>query len=68
MRRTAAARGNELGLQIFTPPQLAARLAGGLVRHASRASVEVGIRTALTQPDRFLEIAPICEVPACHAR
>jgi hypothetical protein len=63
MRRTAAARGNELGLQIFTPPQLAARLAGGLVRHASRASVEVGIRTALTQPDRFLEIAPICEVP-----
>jgi hypothetical protein len=40
--------GDEMGLQILLPSQLAARLAGGLLRPASRASIEEGIRAALS--------------------
>ena len=47
MRRASAARDGELGLQIMTPSLLATRLAGGLLRPASRESIEIGIRAAL---------------------
>jgi hypothetical protein len=63
MRRAAAARDRELGLQIMTPPLLAARLAGGLLRPASRESIEIGIRTALSQPGLLEDIAPIADLP-----
>jgi PD-(D/E)XK nuclease superfamily len=63
MRRAAAARRHEMGLQILLPSQLAARLAGGLLRPASRASIEEGIRAALNQPDRLLDIARIVDLP-----
>jgi hypothetical protein len=63
MRRAAAARGSEVGLQILTSSQLAARLAGGLLRPASRASIEEGIRAALRQSGRLLDIAPISDLP-----
>src|SRR4051794_17239614 len=63
MRRAAAARHGELGLQIFTPAQLAARLAGGLLRPASRASIEDGIRAALAQPGLLQDIGPISDLP-----
>lgn len=63
MRRAAAARSNELGLQILTLPQLAARLAGGLKRPASRESIEGGIVAALGTPARLKELAPVSEMP-----
>jgi hypothetical protein len=63
MRRAEAARGHEIGLQILTPSQLAARLAGGLLRPASRTSIEEGIRAALRQRGRLLDIAPISDFP-----
>lgn len=63
MRRAAAARGRELGLQIMTPPLLAARLAGGLLHPASRESIEIGIRAALDQPDLLEDLAPIRDLP-----
>jgi hypothetical protein len=63
MRRAAAARGRELGTQILTPSQLAAHMAGGFLRPASRVSIEAGIRAALSQQDRLLEIGPISDFP-----
>lgn len=62
-RRAAAARDHELGLQIMTPPLLAARLAGGLLRAASRESIEIGIRAALSEPGLLEDLAPICALP-----
>jgi hypothetical protein len=62
-RRAAAARGRELGLQVMTPPQMAARLAGGLLRPASRESIEAGIRAALSRPDLLKSIGPISDLP-----
>ena len=47
----------------MTPPLLAARLAGGLLRPASRESIEIGIRTALSQRGLLEEIAPITDLP-----
>ncbi|WP_128948164.1 PD-(D/E)XK nuclease family protein [Bradyrhizobium nanningense] len=63
MRRAAAARDRKLGIQILTPPQLAARLAGGLLHPASRESVEIGIRKALGEPGLLKDIAPISDLP-----
>jgi hypothetical protein len=63
MRRAAAARDHELGLQIMTPSLLAARMAGGLLRAASRESIETGIRAALMQPGLLEDIGPISELP-----
>src|ERR1700730_19369616 len=63
MRRAAAARDHELGLQILTPSLLAARLAGGLLRPASREIIEIGIRTALMQPGLLEDLAPISDLP-----
>ena len=62
-RRAAAAREGALGLQIVTPSLLAARLAGGLLRPASRESIETGIRAALSQRDSLEDIAPISGLP-----
>jgi hypothetical protein len=50
MRRRAAARGSEAGLQILTLPFLAARLAGGFRRPARSRDVEPAIRLALDAP------------------
>jgi hypothetical protein len=47
MRRIAAARNGELGIQIVTLPLLAARLAGGFVQPASRPQLIAAIRAAL---------------------
>src|ERR1700722_7029996 len=47
MRRIAAARDGELGIQIMTLPLLAARLAGGFVQPASRPQLLAAIRAAL---------------------
>src|SRR5712671_1381975 len=63
MRRATAARGHELGLQIITPSLLAARLAGGLLRPASRESIEIGIRVALSERGLLKDIAPISDLP-----
>jgi hypothetical protein len=63
MRRAAAARNHELGLQIMTPSLLAARLAGGLLRAASRESIEIGIRAALSQRGLLEDITPISGLP-----
>jgi hypothetical protein len=63
MRRAAAARDHELGLQIMTPSLLAARLAGGLLRPASRESIEMGIRAALSQRGLLEDITPISGLP-----
>jgi hypothetical protein len=63
MRRAAAARASEFGLQILTAPQLVARLAGGLKRPASRESIEAGIMAALAQPNNFQELGPVHDKP-----
>ena len=49
MRRLAAARDRELGLEILTLPQLAARLAGGFCRPAHEDVLFPAINTALEQ-------------------
>ncbi|MDX2277370.1 MAG: PD-(D/E)XK nuclease family protein [Hyphomonadaceae bacterium] len=46
MRRIAAARASESGLDILTMPLLAARLAGGFVRPASAGDIEQAVRGA----------------------
>jgi hypothetical protein len=47
MRRLAAARNAEAGLQIMTLPALAARLAGGFLRPAGPQELEPAIRAAI---------------------
>jgi len=47
MRRIAAARNGEVGVQIFTLPMLAARLAGGFNRAAVSQDLEPAIQQAL---------------------
>jgi hypothetical protein len=49
MRRIAAARAGETGLQIMTVPQVAARLAGGFLHPATGEIIEPAIRTALDE-------------------
>jgi RecB family exonuclease len=49
MRRIAAARDGELGIQIMTLPLLAARLAGGFIQPASHPQLLAAIRTALDE-------------------
>ncbi len=62
MRRLAAARGSEAGLQIVTLPLLAARLAGGFRRPARSQDVEPAIRLALAAPG-FAELEAIRQLP-----
>ena len=63
MRRAAAARGRELGLQIMTPSLLATRPAGGLLCPASREGIEIGIRAALGESGLLKDITPIGAFP-----
>ncbi|WP_316193888.1 hypothetical protein [Bradyrhizobium sp. SZCCHNRI1029] len=47
MRRIAAAREAEAGVQIMTLPQLAARLAGGFTRPTRTQDLDPAIRSAV---------------------
>lgn len=62
MRRLEAARAGELGLEILTLPQLAARLAGGFQRPASADELQPAIRSAL-QIGRFAELDSVRGLP-----
>jgi hypothetical protein len=62
MRRLAAARRTETGLQILTLPLLAARLAGGFCRPARSQHLEPAIRLALDAPG-FVEMEAIRRLP-----
>src|SRR5262245_31330112 len=63
MRRVAAARAGESGLQILNLPQLAARLVGGFVRPIAQEILQPLIQTALAETD-FKEIEPVSELPS----
>lgn len=63
MRRAAAARSSEFGLQILTVSQFAARLAGGLKRPASQESIEAGIMAALAAPEKLVELGAVHDMP-----
>lgn len=62
MRRIAAARRAEAGVQIMTLPQLAARLAGGFTRPARSEDLEPAIRSAL-EAGGFAELESIRNLP-----
>ncbi|MFC5323631.1 PD-(D/E)XK nuclease family protein [Bradyrhizobium oligotrophicum] len=62
MRRIAAARQNEGGVQIITLPQLAARLAGGFTRPAQSEELDRAIRSAL-EAGGFAELESIRSLP-----
>jgi hypothetical protein len=62
MRRFAAARTAEIGLQIVSFPQLAARLAGGFAHPITPEILEPAIQTALKQKD-FKQIGRVSELP-----
>jgi RecB family exonuclease len=62
MRRLAAARSSEAGLQIMTLPLLAARLAGGFSRPARSEDLEPAIRSALDRGD-FVELEGMRQLP-----
>src|SRR6266446_5746083 len=58
MRRSAAAHNRELGLEILTLPQLAARLAGGFNHLAERAVLFNAINAALAE-DGYSELESV---------
>jgi hypothetical protein len=62
MRRIAAARRAEAGVQIMTLPLLAARLAGGFARPARSQDLDPVIRTALSAGG-LVELESIRELP-----
>lgn len=62
MRRIAAARRAEAGVQIMTLPQLAARLAGGFTRPARSEDLDPAIRSAL-EAGGFAELESIRNLP-----
>jgi hypothetical protein len=62
MRRIAAARQGEAGVQIMTLPQLAARLAGGFIRPARSQDLDPAIRAAL-EAGGFADLERIRELP-----
>lgn len=62
MRRFAAARAGEIGLQIVSFPQLAARLAGGFAQPVAPEILEPAIQAALKQKG-FKEIERVSELP-----
>ena len=66
MRRIAAARRAEAGMQIMTLPQLAARLAGGFARPARSQDLDPAIRTAL-EAGGFADLESIRELPGHDA-
>jgi len=62
MRRIAAARRAERGLQIMTLPQLTARLAGGFKRPARSDDLDPAIRAAL-EAGGFIDLESIRDLP-----
>jgi hypothetical protein len=62
MRRLAAARNAEAGLQIMTLPALAARLAGGFLRAAGPQELEPAIRAAI-DPGGFADLDRMRALP-----
>jgi len=62
MRRIAAARQAEAGVQIMTLPQLAARLAGGFTRPARSEDLDPAIRSSL-EAGGFAELESIRNLP-----
>ncbi|RWA84954.1 PD-(D/E)XK nuclease family protein [Mesorhizobium sp.] len=63
MKRAAAARSGAVGLQIVTPLQLAACLAGGLLRPATAESVERAVSSALAETDLLRDLDPVRRLP-----
>jgi PD-(D/E)XK nuclease superfamily len=62
MRRLAAAHAGDSGLQIFTLPQLAARLVGGFVQPIAPEILEPAIQCAIGAKG-FKELDRVCELP-----
>jgi PD-(D/E)XK nuclease superfamily len=62
MRRAAAARANECGLQILSLPQLAARLAGGFTASVTAEVLDPAIRRALDEGN-FVELESVRQLP-----
>ena len=62
MRRIAAARQAEAGVQIMTLPQLAARIGGGFTRPARSEDLDPAIRSAL-DAGGFAELESIRSLP-----
>jgi hypothetical protein len=62
MMRVAAAKRAESGLQIFTLPLLAARLAGGFIRPARSQDIDPAIRAAL-EAGGFAELERVRQLP-----
>src|SRR5436305_1590908 len=62
MRRLAAARTGECGLQIFTLPQLAARLAGGFLHPVAAELLEPAVQNALNEKG-FTELEAVRQLP-----
>jgi len=62
MRRAAAARANECGLQILTLPQLAARLSGGFTTPISSEHLDLAVQRALAEGG-FLELETVRYLP-----
>jgi hypothetical protein len=62
MRRLQAAREGDLGLEVVTIPQLAARLAGGFLRAAEEAALYPAISQALDKGG-FADLAEVADLP-----
>src|SRR5262245_61091332 len=62
MRRAAAARANESGLQILSLPQLAARLAGGFTASVTAEHLEPAIQRALNDAG-LIEFEHVRQLP-----
>lgn len=62
MRRAAAARANECGLQILNLPQLAARLAGGFVTPVTVEQLDLAVQRALDEGG-FVELEGVRHLP-----
>jgi hypothetical protein len=62
MRRLAAARASESGLQILTLPQMAAHLAGGFTYPVTAEQTEPGIQAAL-EDGGFAELDHVRQLP-----
>jgi hypothetical protein len=62
MGRVRAARDGDLGQEIFTTPQLAARLAGGFCRPADEEVLYPAISHALGEGNLY-ELGSVAEMP-----
>ena len=62
MQRLAAAREGAVGVEIFSLPQLAARLAGGFARPATAEDLQPAIRIALDH-DGYNDIRNLTRLP-----